>query len=599
MVSTSSCISQEPFIKLDPDGKASILSYNLPEKTAYEVKGYVDIKVNSSCFNPVYTSPPADNFWDRVEGLPASQILELLNDDILGSALNPSILNSRALTTRPLVEKFIMDKGLSEAANAVGGRGGPKAGGGRGGANNTPPASQPQSSVAQTQHIVKENEDALIAGLSVNAIVTQITKGRRPLITRNLYGKPAITFLPKPVAPTPTITLVLHYKIATFPGNYGAGRTIKTFTLLPGEKTTISVSNFRHDERVSDQSQSVLDSFSESSAQEFQNTAENQLSSDTSSQSSTNKEKQLGGGINLASFGIPVDVSGGVSNSSTTSTSVENHMSQLNTALDTHTSQASQNRDVTVNTDVKVTSISETTEVTVRELKNINLSRTLNFVFRQLMQEFITITYLDDVSIIFSNGYPEHKKVCKLTNINDLLNDVLVDGVMGSPCYQVVDNVRKGIFRQLCNMVDYNGDVVSFMECITETINDCCGGDGSSYENTYARKVKGLSQTAEGFTVPGIIMDVTKRIMRTDSLVVDTLLGQGEALDCYNQQLQNIAVDKAQQELDVVTQQMEIITNTDPTVQADKYKKVFGPCCDVPQSCGCCGDCNCGATTKV
>jgi hypothetical protein len=602
MSSVSSCTPQEPFIKLDPDGLAPLLSYNLPEKTAFEVKGYIDIALNDSCINPTYTTAPADNFWDRVDGLPASQILEILNDDILGSSLSPGILNSRALTVLPLVEKFNTDK--SQATMTTQGRGasGPMVGGHRGGANpmvggvrggaSVPHAIQPHSFIAQTQHTVKDGEDALIAGVSIHTIINQITKGRRPLITKNLYGKPVMTFLPKPLAPEPTLTLVLHYKMATFPGNYGAGRTVKIFSLLPGEKTTISITNFKHDETVSEQSKSVLDSFSESSAQDFQNTVENQNTSDTTSQSSKTKEKQIGGGINLVFEKVGINVSGSVSNSSTTSTSIANHISQLNSATDTHSSQASQNRDVTVNTDVKTTSITERTEATIRELRNINQSRTLNFVFRQLLQEFITITYLDDVSIVFSNGYPEHKKIVKLTNINDLLEEVLLDG-LGTPCAGYVEEIRKGIFRQLCNLFDYAGDQVSFMECVTETLNDCCGGDGEPITNMYARKIKGLTQTAEGFTVPGIIFDVTKRIMRTDSVVVDALLGQGEALDCYNQQLQNIAVQKAQLENDQATMALQIISAIDdPEVKADKFKKVFGPCCEVAQSgCGCgCND---------
>ena len=78
-------------------------------------------------------------------------------------------------------------------------------------------------------------------------------------------------------------------------------------------------------------------------------------------------------------------------------------------------------------------------------------------------------------------------------------------------------------------------------------------------------------------------------IMRTDSVVVDSLLGQGEALDCYNQQLQNIAVEKAQLENDQLTLGLQVISNLDTYVEkADKFKKVFGPCCDVAQSgCGC------------
>ena len=43
----------------------------------------------------------------------------------------------------------------------------------------------------------------------------------------------------------------------------------------------------------------------------------------------------------------------------------------------------------------------------VRVLKNINLSRVLNFVVRQLLQKYVTITYLHSVRVVFSNGYSE------------------------------------------------------------------------------------------------------------------------------------------------------------------------------------------------
>ena len=134
------------------------------------------------------------------------------------------------------------------------------------------------------------------------------------------------------------------------------------------------------------------------------------------------------------------------------------------------------------------------------------------------------------------------------------------------------------------------------MECITETLEDCCD-EAPDVINTYARKKFGLSMMAEGHTVPGIIMDVTKRILRTDSLVVDALLGQGEALDCYNMKLQDAATTKAQLDNDAFYQQMQIINGiSGANDKADKYKKVFGPCCDVAQNtnnCGCCGECNC------
>ena len=123
-----------------------------------------------------------------------------------------------------------------------------------------------------------------------------------------------------------------------------------------------------------------MDSFTESSAQEFQNTVENQNGRDTVSESAETKSKELGGGINLSSLGIPVDVRGNVSNGSTTSNSMSEHVSAISTAMDSTSSQASHNRDVNVNTDVSTKSITELTESTVRELKNINIKLSVIFI---------------------------------------------------------------------------------------------------------------------------------------------------------------------------------------------------------------------------
>lgn len=571
MVSTSSCSAHDPFMKLDPSGQASILNYNLPAESCFEVKGYVDIKLNPDCLTAFATGVPDDNFWDRTENSSSGQVLEMLNDDVLGSSPVHTILNSPAIQRLSLM--------------AV--------------AGNSQTVNRNTQRSAQVQQTAKEDDASLIAGLSTNIIVNQVLKGRRPIIRNNFFGKPVVSFIPRPKTPKPTLTLVLHYKVCTFAGDYGAGKTLKTFSLLPGEKTTISVTSFKHNEETRSRAESILDSFSESSAQEFQQTIESQNGRDTMSQTGTDKSKELNGGINLGSpTGPGVQLGGGINNSTTTSNSISEHISAINSAMNSHSSQASHNRDINVNTEVSSTSISELTESTVRELQNINLSRVLNFVFRQLLQQYVTITYLDDVSIVFSNGYPESKRVVKLSNIDDLLNEVLKPGAPGTACENVIENVRKGIFRQLCNIFDYQGNRVSFMECITETLNDCCGGTEPPITNTYARKVAGLSQTAEGKTVPGIILDVTKRIMRTDSLVVDALLGQGEALDCYNQKMQDIAVAKAQLDNDQQSQQLEIISNLpDATTMADKYKKVFGECCDTPQNCGC-GNCT-GNSTNI
>jgi replicative DNA helicase len=133
---------------------------------------------------------------------------------------------------------------------------------------------------------------------------------------------------------------------------------------------------------------------------------------------------------------------------------------------------------------------------------------------------------------------------------------------------------------------------------------------------------------------------VQKQTLQTSSVIADALLGRGDALDCFNQNAQNAAninayagalqsmqslndniqttannqafadqqiamgekqIDLAEKKIATVTQQIDVVTGiTDPLEKATHYKKVFGDCCDVPQSCcgGGCG-CSCSETEPV
>ena len=74
-------------------------------------------------------------------------------------------------------------------------------------------------------------------------------------------------------------------------------------------------------------------------------------------------------------------------------------------------------------------------------------------------------------------------------------------------------------------------------------------------------------------------------VVRTPSVIVDALLGQGEALDCYNQQLQAAAYDGAHLANLKLKQAMAVIDAiADPAEKARLYNHVFGTCCPTPQT---------------
>lgn len=63
----------------------------------------------------------------------------------------------------------------------------------------------------------------------------------------------------------PRLALVESVTLSSFLGIYGAGRVVRTFSLLPGEKTKISVRTFTKRDEDRKQSTSILDSVSEES----------------------------------------------------------------------------------------------------------------------------------------------------------------------------------------------------------------------------------------------------------------------------------------------------------------------------------------------
>jgi hypothetical protein len=80
-------------------------------------------------------------------------------------------------------------------------------------------------------------------------------------------------------------------------------------------------------------------------------------------------------------------------------------------------------------------------------------------------------------------------------------------------------------------------------------------------------------------------LDVNKHILRTDSVVADALLGQGEALDCFNLRTQDAAAMEAHLKNTELLQKMDIVGAQDTAVgKADAYKKVFGDCCETIQT---------------
>ena len=67
-------------------------------------------------------------------------------------------------------------------------------------------------------------------------MVAQLNGGNWLAIYRDTSARYTYRFIPTPQRGIPTLLLVEYYRLSSFPARYGAGRPIKTFSLLPGER---------------------------------------------------------------------------------------------------------------------------------------------------------------------------------------------------------------------------------------------------------------------------------------------------------------------------------------------------------------------------
>ncbi|MET0395367.1 MAG: Ig-like domain-containing protein [Longimicrobiaceae bacterium] len=346
-----------------------------------------------------------------------------------------------------------------------------------------------------------------------------------------------VVLVPEMVSRLNRIILVESYRLSSYLGNYGAGRTLKTFSLLPGEKTKLSIKTFTKTEIDAKQASSILDSYSDESSVDFETATgkeqANKANYDESSKYSVEGEAKASWG--WGSAGVKAGTSGG------TNRAREEFVKNISNATQKHVSKASARRDVQINTSYEVKETSGEETAVEREIENVNVSRTLNFVFRQMNQEFITLLHLVDVRLGFFKvvdveGQTEPRYVYReftLPEVRTLLEDTIV------PEWR--DAVRDAVVHQLTHIFDYREECRSFAEW-----RDI---PGEGQDSRYLRVRRDLVSTyLDGATgteidVPGIILAANKYVLRTEGILAEAVLGQGEALDEYSHGLQDQAVE--------------------------------------------------------
>jgi hypothetical protein len=488
----------EPLVQLEPGGKASLLRYDIPEPTSYPGRNFIeldlllaeetpqDVFLAKAFEKPTKTRPP-------LRGIDLESTKTAVVAAMKSGFSDPTIFPNIRLTGAVL--------GLKARPN---------------------PGATLVSSVPLTPQI---------ESLDPESVALALQAGKRLNIYKTLYGSLSYCYIDEPTKVEPAIYLVESYRLSSFLGDYGAGRILETFSLLPGEKTTISVKTFRKTQTQSKEASSILDSFTEESAQEFERSVQEEQSDKQEYAKSFEYHAEAEAS---ASWGWgSAKVSGGVKGS--TNSAREEFTKNVSSATAKHSSRASAKRDVTVNTSYEVTE--ETGEETsiVREIENVNLSRTLNFVFRQMNQEFVTLLHLVDVRVAFFNGFAESRREVSLPELDSLLDEYIVENKR--------PRVRDAIADSLASIFDFEGSIQ------TDFVRKRkIGKEEYSAVNTEKRST--FTDGEREITVPGIIVDARKAVMRTEGVVVEAILGQADALDDYAKRLQELEVERRHADVD-------------------------------------------------
>ena len=483
----------EPLIKLDPSGKSSIIKYDLPEETSYRGRNFIELAFPTTYFKQHARRGPTTN-----ERAP---VLDLSFEDA------STIVNGGT------IDGFTLATFVPTLAN------------------------QP------TRTTSNENDgDFVLATFDREALARDLSEGRKPIEYkyRTMYGNMKTGILREPTLVKPVIFIIEEYELHTVPGIFGAGKVVKSFSLFPGEKTQISLKTYRRTETIRKQTDTILDSFSEESADDFETKVQDEISDKKGYEQTMEYYAKVQA---EASWGFgSASAEGGISGG--TNATREQFAKNISASVRKHSSKASAKREVEVETSFEVKEEEGKETSIVREVENTNLSRTLNFVFRQINQEYTSILHLVDVRIGFFNGYAESAQEVSLSDIDVLLGKVLVNNK------NIRKAVKEKIIGELQNIEDYKHKIHAFVE--EKNLKGTNGRNLAKYWRVRNEITSDytVENTAKKITVPGIILSVAKNVIKTEGMLAESILGEGPALDDYSLQLRDLELKRRNVELE-------------------------------------------------
>lgn len=519
-------MADSPFIRLGDSSSAPVLSYSLPEATSYAGRHYIRLDCPEVWFAQPQPGQPGTGTVATGPLTPDAVIGEVGISTIVEDLISADLATSRALESDFLA----------------------------------PP--EPSSEHIETLRSRYES-----------SIRREARLGNVPVLIENLYGDKDLAFAKLPSKPKGKFILVESYQLSSYLGDYGAGRTLNTFSLLPGEKTRITIRSYTKSKSLSKQASSVFDSFTRESAKQFEDTIKSEQS--RKSENSESFAWHAEAKASASFFGVAsASLSAGAKGASN---SRRGEMAKnIKNATTKHAAKASAKRTVQVNTSSEEESEAGSETAIERELQNINLSRTLNFVFRQMNQEFITLLHLTDIRIAWYDGTPGSYEEVPVSELEEIVSRHVVSSQ--------VDNARTAILSEIEYVIDHQGNWVKFID--ERSVPPQSASPTFRYHAVAERK--DTYQSHSGglvIEVPGVIVSAQTNTLRTEGVIVEAILGQGEALDTYALGLQHEAVREKRLENDLrhaeigkVEAMLDLVREND-SERVRLLRDLIKPCC--------------------
>ncbi len=338
---------------------------------------------------------------------------------------------------------------------------------------------------------------------------------------------------PVPVQPKPQPRLVIIeiYAVSSFLGDYGLGRTVKTMTLAPGEELKLRTRTWRSSKESVKESSSVFDSATVEARSRFQSSVQNETTD--KSTRSQKEEWHVDAKVEAGWGWGSAEVSGG--GSGEYHSGREQFARSVNDATHEHANESSNKRDVTVTSSTEREYTQEEEDVVERVIRNVNLRRALNLVFRELNQTYDTYVHLVDVKIGYTDGRAGSWREVPLSGLRRLLTGVLTNKV---------DETAQRVLDLISIVFDYNDRPQSVLQSMTwdgatnmwkveEAKRDGTGKYSPPSPGLVYRYRRGEEIGNDNDKVEGVIMGMDTVVLRTDSIIMEALLGQADALDPY------------------------------------------------------------------